>query len=149
MIGAMILRRVVRSGFESMNRGDADSLLANWADDVIFDYPSAMWVGGTAKGKKTIAEGFRMAWEEFPKRKFTVKNICIREAFPLLSLLIGTYVVMADWTCEETSKEGKELKWDGVTVIHGRRGKLVHVTDYISFKGLPQLSTLIKPTGKA
>jgi hypothetical protein len=54
MIGAMIVRRMVRSGFEMMNRGDVDSMMVGWADDAIFDYPSIISVGGTLKGKKEI-----------------------------------------------------------------------------------------------
>lgn len=149
MIGAMIGRRKARSAFEMMNRGDIDSMMADWADDATFDYPSITSVGGTLKGKKEIAEGFRMAFEEFPKRKFTVKNICFREAFPLLSMLFGTFVIMVDWTVEETSKEGKELKYEGLTVAHGKRGKFIHVRDYISFLGLPPIPTMMKLSDKA
>jgi ketosteroid isomerase-like protein len=149
MIGAVIIRRMVRSAFEMMNRGDVDSLMSGWADDAIFDFPSIMSVGGTLKGKKEIAAGFRMAFEVYPKRKYVVRDICFQEVFPLLSILFGTYVIMADWTAELTNKEGKELKFDGLTVIHGRRNKHTHVRDYISFLGLPPIPTLIKPSGKA
>ena len=149
MIGAMIIRRMVRSGFEAMNRGDIDSILAGWADDAIFDYPSIISVGGTLKGKKEIAAGFRMAFEEYPKRKFVVKNICFQEVFPLLSILFGTYVITIEWTTEQTSKEGKELKYDGLTVIHGSRNKHTHVRDYISFVGLPPIPTMMALSSKA
>jgi hypothetical protein len=149
MIGAMIIRRKVRSIFEMMERGDVDSLMAGWADDATFDYPSIIIVGGTLKGKKEIAEGFRMAFEVYPKRKYVVKDICFQEVFPLLSILFGTYVIMANWTAELTNKEGKELKFDGLTVGHGKRGKFIHVRDYISFVGLPPIPTLIKSSGKA
>jgi hypothetical protein len=49
----------------------------------------------------------------------------------------------------ETDKEGQELHYDGVTVGEMRNMKIVRATEYISFKGLPKLSTLIKPMGKA
>jgi hypothetical protein len=60
-----------------------------------------------------------------------------------------TNVFMMEWTCEETDKDGKQFKYDGVTVMENRKGKTIRMTDYIACKGLPQLSTLIKPSGKA
>jgi len=149
MIGAMIIKRMVRSAYEMMDRGDVDSMMANWADDAVYDSASELGVGVTIKDKKAIAEWHRRYVEEFPKRKFTVRNICLREAFPLLSALIGTSVIMVDWSITETNKEGKEFRYNGASVLHMRRGKGIHASDYISMVGLPQLSTLMKPSGKA
>jgi hypothetical protein len=56
---------------------------------------------------------------------------------------------MFEWTCWERDKQGKEFQYDGVTVTHIKNMKAVHASEYISFKGLPQLSNLIKPLGKA
>jgi hypothetical protein len=60
-----------------------------------------------------------------------------------------TNVVMVEWSCWERDKQGKEFHFDGVTVIHIKNMKTIHVSEYISFKGLPKLSNLIKPSGKA
>jgi hypothetical protein len=55
---------------------------------------------------------------------------------------------MVEWTCWQKDKQGKEFQYDGVSVLHVKNMKAVHVSEYISFKGLPQLSNLIKPLGK-
>jgi ketosteroid isomerase-like protein len=149
MIGAMIVKRMVRSAYEMVNRGDLDSMMAGWADDAIYDSASELGVGVTIKGKKSIEEWHRRYFEEFPKREFILKSICFQEAFPLLSTLLGSCVIMVDWSITETNKAGKEFRYKGGSVFHMRRRKAVYVADYISMVGLPQLSTLTKPTGKA
>jgi len=146
MIASMIAKRMVRSAIAMMNQDDfdVDAFLAHWADDAIWDGTSELSVGETIKGKKAIADWFRRWKEEFPKRKFVVRNICFG-AWPLSP----TNVVIAQWSLTQTDKQGKEFKYDGVTVSHTRNMKIVQATEYISFAGLPQISTLIKPSGKA
>ena len=145
MIASMIVKRKIRSSMLKMNQDkfDVDSLLSIWADDVIWDGTSELGVGGTIKGKKAVAEWFRRWIEEFPKRYFVIKNICFG-AWPLSP----TNAVTVEWTCEETDREGKKFKYDGCTVTHVKNSKIIRASEYISFAGLPQLSTLIKPVGE-
>lgn len=143
MIASMIAKRMVRSMSDKAFQGDAESAF-NVADDFVYDIPLELSVGGTVQGKKAVIEWYRKWYEQFPKRKMIIKNIAFA-AWPLCP----TNVWMLEWTCEETDKEGKEFKYDGATVIEIRRGKGIHSTEYIACKGLPQLSALIKPSGKA
>lgn len=146
MIASMLAKRMVRSDVAKMNEDDmdVDAVLARWADDVIWDVSSELGVGETLKGKKAIADWFRRWKEEFPKRKFEVKNICF-SAWPLCP----TNVTTVQWSLAQTDKQGREFKYDGVTVVHMKNMKAVRVTEHISFAGLPQISNLIKPTAKA
>lgn len=144
MIASWIMKRMVRSIFVKVSRGDAEAAFAGFADDGVYDIPLELSAGGTLKGKKAIIEGYRKWYEQFPKRKLVAKNIAFA-AYPLSP----TNVIMSEWTCEETDKEGNEFKYDGVTVTESRKGKGIRSTEYIACKGLPQLSTPIKPLGKA
>lgn len=145
MIVSWIAKRMIRSVFyKSGEQGDVESAFANMADDCVYDFPLELSAGGTVESKKAVIEWFHRWYEQFPKRKLIPKNISFA-AWPLCP----TNVCMVDWTCEETDKEGREFKYDGVTVIELRRGKSVRSTEYIACKGLPQLSNLIKPLGKA
>lgn len=146
MIASMIAKRMVHSAITMMNQDDfdVDAFFAKWADDAVWNGTSELGVGETIKGKKAIADWFRRWKEEFPKRKFDVKNICF-SAWPLSP----TNVCTVQWSLTQTDKQGKEFKYDGVTVSHTRNLKVVHASEYISFVGLPELSTLIKPSGKA
>ena len=145
MIASMIVKRMVRSTFLMMNQYDFDvnALLKQWADDAIWDGTSELGVGETIKGKKAIADWFRRWKVEFPRRKVEMKDICF-SAWPLMP----TQVFTAQWSLTQTDKEGREFKYDGVTLFHVRNMKIVRATEHISFVGLPQLSTLIKPTAK-
>ena len=147
MIASWIVKRMLRSAYGLVSQDDYDvkAFMANWAEDAVWDGTSELGVGGTLRGKKAIAEWFERWKKEFPKRKFVVKNVCMRGTF----LPSPTNICMVEWTCWEKDKQGKEFQYDGITVLHAKNMKLVHVSEYLSFKGLPQISNLIKPLGKA
>jgi len=146
MIASWIVKRMIRSTFEKFNEDDfdVDAFLAGYSDDAVYDLGSELGVGETRKGKKALADWFKQYKKEFPKRKFVVKNICF-SAWPLCL----TNVCMVEWSCVAANKEGKEFRWDGISVSHVKNFKIVHGTDYISCAGLPPISSLIKPTAKA
>jgi len=145
MIASWIVKRHVRSVYNMFNQDDfdIDAVMAAYSDDAVYDLDSSIGVGETRKGKKAISDWFREYKKEFPKRKFVVKNISF-SAWPFCPRL----VCMVEWGCMATNKEGKEYKFDGVSVNHIKNFKVAHGSDYISFAGLPKLSILIKPIAK-
>jgi hypothetical protein len=146
MIASWIAKRMIRSVFDTLSQDDFDveSFVAGMTDDGVYGYPSDFGVGEIVKGKKSNAEWLNRWKKEVPKRKFVVNNICF-SAWPLSP----KNICMVDWTLTETNKEGQEFKYDGASIFDIRNSKMVYGADYISFKGLPQLSNLIKPMGKA
>ncbi|MBN2099835.1 MAG: nuclear transport factor 2 family protein [Dehalococcoidia bacterium] len=144
MIASWIMKRIVRSVFDKAGaKGDAEGAYANAVDDITYDIPLELSEGGTVRSKKQVLDWYHKWYEQFPKRKLIVRNIAFA-AWPLSP----RNVLMVEWTCEETDKEGKEYKYDGAAVTDIRNGKGVRTTEYIACKGLPKLSTLIKPTAK-
>lgn len=146
MIASWIVKRMVSRDMNMMNEDDfsVDALLKNYADDAVYDVGSELGVGETMKGKKAIADWLQMLKKEFPRRKVEIKSICF-SAWPLSP----SSVVMLEWTWEETDKEGRQFTYDALSVMKMKIFKLVQGADHISFKGLPQLSTLIEPVSKA
>lgn len=146
MIASMMVKRAMHSMWDTMSQDtfDVDSFMKSSADDQVWDNTSELGVGETLIGKKAISEWFHRWQKEIPKRKLVVKNICMKGS----CLPSPNNVVMVEWGCVETNKEGKEFQFDGVTVIDIKNMKCVRASEYISFKGLPLLSTLIKPIGK-
>ena len=146
MIASWIAKRSVRSSWDLMGEDDYDveAVVAGFADDAVWDNTSELGVGETLRGKKDVADWFHRWKKEIPKRKFVVKNICFKGT----CLPSPNNVVMVEWGCVETDREGRELRYDGVTVAELKNMKTVRATEYISFKGLPKLSTLIQPIGK-
>jgi len=65
MIGAIIGKKMVRSQYDRLNRGDIETFMAGIADDATFIYPGNVSVGGEIKGKKAIDEWFHKLMEGF------------------------------------------------------------------------------------
>ena len=145
MIAKWIMKRMVRSVFDKVGaQGDAEGGFANAVDNMTYDLPLELSEGVTVRSKKEVLDWYHKWYEQFPKRKLVPKNIAFA-GWPLRP----TNVLMVEWTCEETDKAGREYRYDGASVTEMRGGKAIRTTEYIACKGLPQLSTLIKPTGKA
>lgn len=145
MIASWIVKRMVRSVFDNAGvKADAETAFANMADDITYDVPLELSEGVTVRSKKEVLDWFHRWYEQFPKRKLIPKNIAFA-AWPLCPNNVG----IVEWTCEETDKAGREYRYDGATVTEMRNGKGIRTTEYIACKGLPQLSTLIKPVAKA
>ena len=127
MIGALIAKNKVSSAFDALNRRDFSAFLSAWRDDCVFVYPGDISVSGKMEGKASIKNWFQNFMEQFPKIKFTLKNICVENIFDF----VGTNVVMAHWDVDLTNRDGKEIQNSGVTVINIKLGKASLVIDYI------------------
>jgi len=128
MIVSLIAKRKVRSSWAMWNRYDLDAFLANWADDAVFSYPTDVSVGGVIVGKKAIREFYQRFVEQFPKKKFVLRNICIGDT----SLLKGKAVVTVEATAELTNKDGKDFKMDYCIAMESRGFKAIRVAEYVN-----------------
>ena len=127
MIGAFIAKKKVSSAFDAINRRDVSAFLTDWRDDCTFNYPGKIAVSGSIRGKKSIEIWFKNFMEQFPKIKFTVKNICVENIIDF----VGTNVVAAHWDLDLTNRDGNVVHNSGVTIINIKFGKALLVTDYI------------------
>jgi len=127
MIGAMVAKKKILSGFDSMNRHDLDAFLTNWTEDAVFIYPGNFSVSGEQKGKKAVVEWFQNFMKQFPVIKFTIKNVCVENIFDL----VGTNVLAVSWDIKLNNQAGEEFQNSGVTVITLKNRKAVLVRDYI------------------
>ena len=143
-IASIMARKKVRAAWTNASQShiDTDALLKDWAEDVVWEGTSELGDGPTIRGKKAVADWFQRWEQEFPQRKLVEKNVCMKGTF----LPRRDNVIMVDWTCRETDKQGREYTYDGVTALHMQDMKIVKVTEYLSFAGLPQLSSLIQPS---
>lgn len=132
MIGAFIAKMKVRSAFEALNQRNFPAFSAAWSDDCVFIYPGDIEVSGKFEGKVAIEKWFKNFLEQFPKIKFTVKNICVDNVLDL----VGTNVVAAHWDLDLTNRGGKEFQNSGVTVIEIKFGKALYVIDFLFNTGV-------------
>ena len=127
MIGTIIAKSKIRSGFNSLNNHDIDTFVADWRDDATFIYPGNMSVSGEIKGKKAIKEWFTKFMEQFPQVQFTLRHICVQNIFDMT----GTNQVAVEWDVNLKNRDGKEIHNSGVTSISLRMGKAVLIRDYM------------------
>jgi len=126
MIGAIIAKRKVSAGFDSINRRDVSAFLTDWREDAAFIYPGNMSVSGKIEGKEAIEKWFRRFLEQFPKVNITVKNAYVKNLFALGA----TNDVAVEWDISLTNREGKDFQNSGITTISIRNGKAVLARDY-------------------
>lgn len=128
MIGTVIVKKAVQSAFMSLNKGDIESFVRDWAEDAVFEYPTCVKVGGRIQGKRDIKRWFEGWLKQFPRRNFVLNNVCVKN----VCAFGGTNVVAAEWQIKFSNKDGKDFETSGVTVIEAVKGKAVRVCDYIT-----------------
>jgi ketosteroid isomerase-like protein len=64
--------------------------------------------------------------QQFPKRKFVLRNVCVKDIFSFTA----TNVVTVEWDLSVTNKDGKDVELQGVTVVAIRNFKAIRATDY-------------------
>jgi len=127
MIGAIMAKRALDSAFDALNRHDLAKFMAVWRDDGEFIYPGDIPESGTFRGRAAVEGWFRRFFEQFPEIGFDVHDICVRNIFDLR----GTNVGAVHWDLKLTNRAGRIGTNSGVTVVTIKRGKVVHVKDFI------------------
>ena len=126
MIGAMIAKQKISSGYDALNNRDLETFLAAWRDDCTFIYPGDLPISGKIVGKPAIEKWFKNLFDQFTKIKYTLKNVCVDNVFDFM----GTNTVAVHWDSEYTNKDGKEFQNSGVSIIKIKFGKAESVKDY-------------------
>jgi ketosteroid isomerase-like protein len=128
MIGALIAKRKIRSGFSKLSEHRLDEFLKNWADDATYIYPGNLSVSGEYRSKQDIEVFFRKWLEQFPVSSFTLKHICVQNTFDM----VGTNHIAVEWDATIKNKNGKEHQNHCVTTIDLKMGKAILVRDLMA-----------------
>ena len=131
MIGVFVAKKNVSAAFDALNRRDVSAFLSGWREDCAFIYPGNILVSGKMEGKNSIEKWFQNFMDQFPKIKFTVKDICVENIFDF----VGTNVITAHWDIDLTNRYGNVVHNSGVTIINIKFGKAFLVTDYMFASG--------------
>ncbi len=127
MIGAIIGKKMVRSQYDRLNRGDIETFMAGIGEDATFIYPSNVSVGGEIKGKKAIDKWFHKLMEHFPTIRITLKNVFVTNVLALGS----TNIFAVEWDEISTNQDGKDFRISGVTIIEVKKGKATRIQEYV------------------
>ena len=128
MIGAIIARQAVKSGFDALNDRNLGKFMKAWADQSIWIFPGSLSVSGKFVGKDNVRKWFDHFQEQFPQRKFTLKHLGVGSIFALG----GNNVISAYWNLELTNKAGLKFQNSGVTVLIIKGAKVVQGEDFLS-----------------
>lgn len=127
MIGAVMAKKVARSGFDALSRRDLAKVTAELAEDGIWIFPGNVTISGETKGKKAIEAAMANWMEHFPKINFTVKEVFVSNIFALGA----TNNIAVEWDIDVTNLKGKEIHNSGVTIMRVKGGKAVAIKEYI------------------
>ena len=127
MIGALIAKQKVKSGFAALNRRDFLELSSGLRDDCVFIFPGNLPVSGEMKGKAAVENWLKKFIDQFQKVNFTLTNICVDNIFDF----VGTNTIAAHWDLSYTNRDGKEVQNTGITIFKAKFGKVYFLKDYI------------------
>lgn len=128
MIGAIIAKKKAYKVFEARNRGDIDSFIENWDENVVYIHPGTSSFAGTFHGKETARKWFHRFREAFPSLKFEINNVFVKNPWALGA----TNTLAVEWALEITSYDEKfRGQNSGVTIVKLKKGKAIKVIDYI------------------
>jgi len=131
MIGTIVAKKNLMRSFQAMNNHDIDEFMSGWRDDGVFIYPGELSVSGTFEGRDAVEKWFRNFFDHYPKIKFDVQDICLKNIFDLT----GNNVAAVHWNIELTNRDGREGQNSGVTVITIEGGKAVRAKDFFFDQG--------------
>ena len=127
MLGAVRSRRAARAVYDAINQRDLDGLLQAMAEEVVFDFPLEQGDDGHHVGKPAVAQWFRTFLDDYPEIAFTLQHVSVEDIFALG----GTNTVHAEWELVCVDCDGRQSRSRGVTAMSFRRGRIVHLRDYI------------------
>lgn len=131
MIGAIIARQAVKSGFDALNEGNNDKFMKAWGDNCIWIYPGNVSAGGRFIGKEEVRKWFEKFQDQFPQRKFILNHLGVGNIFALG----GNNVISAQWDLEMVNKNGMRFSNSGVTLLTIRGAKVVQGQDFMTITG--------------
>ena len=127
MIGALIVKKSILKGYDSLNKRDLKGFMSSWHKDSVFIYPGDIYVSGTFEGKVEVKQWFKRFMDQFAEIKFEVHNVCIENPFDL----IGNNVATAAWNVTLKKHDGTTVRNTGVTQLMIKAGKTMKVQDFL------------------
>jgi ketosteroid isomerase-like protein len=127
MLGAILAKQAVKSGFDFLNEGNLEKCIKGWDDNCIWKYPGKVKAGGTYTGKDQVRKWYEAFFTQFPRRKFTLKHIAVENIFDFA----GNNTVLARWDLETTNKDGFISTNSGVTLLNIKGSKITMGEDFM------------------
>jgi ketosteroid isomerase-like protein len=122
-----VARRRIRRNLELLNHHELDRYMDTWADDGVLDFPGSVpGVSGTHLGKPAVRAFFGRLFEQFPVIRFSPRHIMLQSPMGF-----GPKVIAVQWDLDVVNRDGVKGRSSGITVATLRRGKVIHLQDFI------------------
>ena len=128
MIGAVIAKRLVSGAFAAIERRDVDALVANLADDAVWEYPGRSAMSGRFEGKEAIRAQWERWFEGVGRIEFTLEHVAVDNIFALGP----SNTLIVEWSAEFEDAHGTPYQGTGVTVVETEKGKTTRIKEYFS-----------------
>jgi ketosteroid isomerase-like protein len=122
----MFERLLARTYDRSINRLDLDRTMASWADDAVFEFPGHSTISGRFVGKPAIRAWWQRVFERASEVRFVPRHVAFANPF----LLTFANTMFTELEVDITTKDGRTVHAELVSVVRFRRGKAVHARDY-------------------
>ncbi len=126
MIGALIAQRAARAVFDAMNHRDLNRVMHGVADDAVLEIPGHSPASGRFEGRPQIEAWFRRWWDEASFLQFTVRHVAVTNVLAVG----GTNVLLVEWDAVERNREGRSYRFNGISRLSVKAGKVVQVREY-------------------
>ena len=127
MVGAIIAKQAIRSGFDALNKGNLEKFLKAWSENCIFIYTGKVKAGGQFAGKPKVKRWFEEFIKQFPQRNFIIKHVGFENIFDML----GNNTIFAQLDLELINKNGVKCTNNVVSVVKIKGSKIIYVKDYL------------------
>ena len=119
-----LVRRLVRRIFESLSRGDYESVLKGVSPSVLHTFSGTHALGGTRHSVEAMRRWFQRLYRLCPQLNFEVKNIAV-SGWP------WDTTIVVEWVDRAMPADGSPYVNEGVHIIKLRWGKAVSVHAYL------------------
>ena len=127
MIGAIVAKRAIRSGFDALNKGDLEKFSRPWSEDCVFIYTGKVEAGGQFTGKPEATRWFEEFISQFPQRKFTVRHVGVENILDMA----GNNTIFAQLDLELTNKKGLKCTNCVVSMVKIKGSKIIYAKDFL------------------
>lgn len=121
---AFLVRKTVEQAFESLNRGDYESVLKGVSPSITHTFSGAHALGGTRHSIEAMRQWFQRLYMLSPQLSFTIKNIAVN-GFP------WDTTIAVEWVDSAKPADGSEYVNEGVHIIKMQWGKVVYLHAYL------------------
>ena len=118
-----LVRRKVRSIFDSLSRGDYSAALNGVAGDVHHAFAGDHALGGERHTKDAMERWFRRLYRLFPELRFEVREV-VAKGWPWKT------TVAVEWVARVTPREGEPYVNEAAHLLRIRWGRVVYVHAY-------------------